>query len=159
MWSLAGNLAVDQPIQQLCSWDTQAVAPAAFAWDAGARLRAGSGFSRLGFRTLASSFVLGKRTSSRPCAWGAHSPLSHRLCAWGPDPADLGLSLSGGRGRPGTESGSTREGGFGPVGGAANLCSRCSGRFQVWAPLRGFKCGSRSLICSRACARARLDLR
>ena len=28
MWSLAGNQAVDQPIQQLCS------PPAAFAWDA-----------------------------------------------------------------------------------------------------------------------------
>ena len=26
------------------------------------------------------------------------------------------------------------------MGGAASLCSRCSGRFQVWAPLRGFMC-------------------
>ena len=33
------------------------------------RWLAGGGFSRLGVRTLASSFVLGKRASSRPCAW------------------------------------------------------------------------------------------
>ena len=32
------------------------------------RWRAGCRFSRLGVRTLASSFVLGKRASSRPCA-------------------------------------------------------------------------------------------
>ena len=31
--------------------------------------RAGGGFSRLGFRKLASGFVLGKRAASRPCAW------------------------------------------------------------------------------------------
>ena len=58
------------------------------------------------------------------------------LCAWSPQPADsaaLGLSLSGGRGCPGTESRSTGVRGFGPVGGAANLCSRCSRRFQVCA--------------------------
>ena len=73
--------------------------------------RASSGSGRLGFRKLASGFVLGKRASSRPCAWGA-------------DPAALGLSLSGGRGRPGTESRGTRFQGFGPVGGAASLCSR-----------------------------------
>ena len=29
MWSLAGNQAVDQPIQQLCSWDVQVADPAA----------------------------------------------------------------------------------------------------------------------------------
>ena len=34
MWSLAGNLAVDQPFQQLCSWDVLAAAPAALACDA-----------------------------------------------------------------------------------------------------------------------------
>ena len=34
MWSLAGNEAVDPPIPQLCSWDKQAAAPAALAWDA-----------------------------------------------------------------------------------------------------------------------------
>ena len=34
MWSLAGNQAIDQPIQQLCSWDAQGVAPATLAWDA-----------------------------------------------------------------------------------------------------------------------------
>ena len=39
MWSLAGNQAVDQPILQLCSWDTQAAAPAALAWDTCARSR------------------------------------------------------------------------------------------------------------------------
>ena len=164
MWSLAGNQAVDPPIQQLCSWDTQAVAPAALAWGASARsmgiqpllglgrsqvalcleraagrssrpawdacARAGGGFSRLGFRKLASGLVLGKGAASRPCAWEA-------------DPAALGLRLSGRRGRPGTASRSTgtRVRGFGPLGGAASLCSRCSRRFQVCAPLQGFMCG------------------
>ena len=56
------------------------------------------------------------------------------------NPAALGLSLLGGRGRPGTESPGTPVGGFGPVGGAASLCCRRSQRFQVWAPLRGFMC-------------------
>ena len=51
-----------------------------------------------------------------------------------------GLESLGRAGRPGTESRGTGVGGFGPVGGAASLCSRCSGRFQVWAPLRGFMC-------------------
>ena len=52
------------------------------------------------------------------------------------------MSLSGGQGRPGTESRGTRFRGFGPGGGAASLCSRCSRRFQVLAPLRGFMCVS-----------------
>ena len=67
-----------------------------------------------------------------------------RLCAWSGQPADpatLGLSLLGRRGRPVTESRGTQVRGFGPVGGAASLCSRCSQRFQVWAPLRGFMYG------------------
>ena len=108
MWSLAGNQAVDQPIQQLCSWDARA-----WVYEAHKRL----------------------------CAWPARSQRIQLLCAWGADPATLGLSLSGRRGRPGTESRGTGVGGFGPVGGAASLCSRCSRRFQVWAPLRGFMYG------------------
>ena len=45
------------------------------------------------------------------CAWEAHSrPALADLAA-------VGVSLWGGRGRPGTESRSTRVGGFGPVGG------------------------------------------
>ena len=81
MWSLSGNPAVDQQIQQLCSWDAQAEAPAALAWDSCARSR--------GIQPL----------------WVCEA--LKRLCAWSTQPADpaaLGLSLSGGRGRPGTES-------------------------------------------------------
>ena len=103
-----------------------------------------------------SSFVLGTARAAAPAtlAWDACAcsrgiqPLRvcealKRLCAWSVQPAHpaaLGLSLSGGRGHRVTESRRTRVRGFGPVGGAANLCSRCSGRFQVWAPLRGFMC-------------------
>ena len=163
MWSLAGSQAIDQPIQQLCSWDVQQSDPAALGlgssqaalcleWAAGqsSRLglgpwcacsRAGGRFSSLGFRKLATGFVLGKRSASRPCAWRASSRPSQQPCSWEANPASLGLSLSGGRGRPGTKSRGTRFRGFGPVGGAASLCSRCSRRFQVWAPLRGFMYG------------------
>ena len=120
------------------AWSAQPLIQWPWAWDA--RSRAGGGFRCLGFRKLASGFVLGKRTASRPCAWRACSRPSQGPCAWVADPSALGLSLSGGRGRPGTESRGTRFRGFGPVCGAANLCSRCSGRFQVWAPPRGFMC-------------------
>ena len=91
-------------------------------------MRAAGGSIRIGCGKLARGFVLVTQAASRPCAWEA-------------DPAALGLSLSGGRGRPGTESRSTRFPRFGPVGGAASLCSRCSRRFQVSAPLRGFMYG------------------
>ena len=102
MWSLAGNQAVNQPIQQLCSWDLQEATPATLAWEALKRL----------------------------CAWSGQPA----------DPATLGLSLLGRRGRLVTESRGTQVRGFGPVGGAANLCSRHSRRFQVWVPLLGFMC-------------------
>ena len=39
MWSLAGNQAIDQPIQQLCPWDAQTAAPVALAWYECARSR------------------------------------------------------------------------------------------------------------------------
>ncbi|XP_053768288.1 thioredoxin reductase 3 isoform X2 [Desmodus rotundus] len=39
VWSLAGNQAVDELIQQLCSWDSRVAAPAALAPDACARSR------------------------------------------------------------------------------------------------------------------------
>ena len=67
MWSLAGNQAVDQPIQQLFSWDVQEPDPAA-----------------LGLESLQVALCLERRQRA--------------------DPGALGLSLSGGRGRPGTES-------------------------------------------------------
>ena len=48
------------------------------------RWRAGGRFSRLGVRTLASSFVFGKRAPSRPCARRARNPRGLRFYAWGP---------------------------------------------------------------------------
>ena len=102
-WQAIRPLISQQPIQQLCSWDSQEADPAA-----------------LGLESSQAALCLER--------------VAH-------DPAALGLSLSGGQGRPGTESrGTPAGGGFGPVGGAASLCSRCSGRFQVWAPLQGFMC-------------------
>ena len=100
------------------------------------------------------------------CAWEVRIQPALRLVSAQPaaEPEALrlgarssrrGLRLSGGRGRPGTESRGTRFRGFGSVGGAASLCSKRSRRFQVWAPLRGFMYGSRSLICARATARNR----
>ena len=134
MWSLAGNQAIDQPIQQLRSLDAQgALAWAACACSRGIQLLLGLGRSQ--------AALCLERAASQPCAWRACSRRSQRPCAWEAYPAALGLSLSGGRGRPGTESRGTRFRGFGPVGGAASLCSRCSRRFQVWAPLRGFMYG------------------
>ena len=85
MWSLAGNQAVHQPIQQLCSWDAQVVAPTAWAWDV-------CGSSR-GIQLL--------------WVWEALK----WLCAWSvqlADTAALGLSVSGGQGCSVTESRGTR---------------------------------------------------
>ena len=127
MWSLAGNPVVDQPIQQLCSWEAQGAAAAALAWDACACSRGDACEHSRGIQPL----------------WVCEA--LKQLCAWSVQPADpsaLGLSLSGRQGRPGTESHGTWVRGFGPVGGAASLCSRCSRRFQVCAPS--------SLICVRA---------
>ena len=62
-----------------------------------------------------SGFVLGKRAASR----------SSRLGLGGRSSCP-GLESLGRAGRPGTESCSTGVRGFGPVSGAASLCSRCS---------------------------------
>ena len=123
----------------------------------GRRCRCGPWQAIRALISQSSSFVLGARKPGLQPLWlGTRArarsrgiqPLRvwearKRLCARSAQPADpaaLGLSLSGRRGRPGTESRGTWVRGFGPVGGAANLCSRCSGRFQVLAPLRGFMC-------------------
>ena len=112
MWSLAGNQAVDQPIQQLCAWD-------AYRW---------------------------------LCAWNTCSQQIQPLCAWEADPASLGLSLSGGLGCPGTESGGTGSEVLGlwveQLASAPDALAReVSGvgappGFHVWAPSL--------LICERA---------
>ena len=69
------------------------------------------------------------------------------LCL-GADPAALGLSLSSGRGRPGTEPHDTQLQGPGLVGGAASLqlqmISEVSGvgappGFHVWAPFANLR--------------------
>ena len=63
-----------QQLQQLWVWEARKRLGARsgpiqppLAWDA--RSGAGGGFSCLGFRKLASGFVLGKRAASRPSAW------------------------------------------------------------------------------------------
>ena len=125
-----------------CLCPRELVGPAGlYAQVLGRRCRCGPGQAIRQLISQSSSFVLG--THERSCGLCARevcSRLIQPLCAWEADPAALGLSLSGGQGRPGTESCGSRVRGFGPVGGAANLCSRCSRRFQVLAPLRGFMC-------------------
>ena len=67
MWSQAGNQAIDQPIQQLCSWVAQAADPAAWAWD------------------------------SRACSWRiqllSDSKALKWLCAWSPGLESLRAAL------------------------------------------------------------------
>ena len=108
----------------------------------GTQAAGGSSHFRLG--TLASGLVLGTCAASWLWAWEARSRRSS--CP--------GLESLGQARRPDTESRNTGVRGFGPVGGAASLCSRCS-------PTRGFRCGCPSrvscvgpqfanLICVRA---------
>ena len=110
MWSLAGNQAVDQPIQQLCSWDLQAAAPA---------LWLGTGLRSRGIQLL----------------WVCEALKG--LCAWRAQPAHpaaLGLSLSGGRGRPGTESQGTRSEVLGLWVEQLISAPDALGGFRCWRP-------------------------